>query len=365
MSQASGQSARSNLYVDPEIDTEIITHSAIKTFRRCPRQYWYKYILRLKQRTIGTPLKRGTWMHELLEAHHKGEDWKLRHIELCKQYDELLDEEKDYYGNLPEECYALMRAYVYYYANDAWETQETEFTLEVELPMKSALVVYRGRVDILFNDVFGLWIGDHKTHMRLPGITFRILDAQSALYIWAATQLGYDIQGFKWNYLRTVGPSKPRVVKAGNRLYKNMGETDYHTFGREIKRLLKTGELHAVTQEIKDILAMLKTQQHVPGEPGTSPFFRRDPLEKDDAMLDQVIGETVHTVARIRAYPFHNPRIIERNVDRSCEYCPFTDLCTTELIGGNTKYLLKNNFKVGDPMDYYQDRIPEKRQDEF
>lgn len=354
----------SNLYVDPEIDTEVITHSAIKTFRRCPRQYWYKYILRLKPVMVGVPLRRGIWMHELLEAHHKGEDWRLKHVELCAKYDELLDEEKDYYGDLPDDCYTLMRAYVYYYANDPWETQETEFTINAELPMKSALVVYRGRVDTLFTDMFGLWIGDHKTHLRLPGLSFRILDAQSALYVWAALESGLEVEGFKWNYLRTVGPSKPRVVKAGDRLYKKLGDTDYHTFGVTVKQFLKTGELKRMTPEIRDMLARLKAEQYVPGEPQNSPFFRRDPLEKDDGMLNQVVSEVVHTVARIRNYPFHRPEIIERVVDRSCEYCPFTDLCTTELMGGNTKYLLKNRFKVGDPMDYYQDRIPEKREDE-
>lgn len=355
--------AASNLYVDPKIDTEVITHSAIKTFRRCPRQFYYKYILRLKPRTVGTPLKRGIWMHELLEEHHKGGDWKMKHVELCQKYDELLDEEKDYYGNLPEDCYALMRAYVYYYAQDVWQVHETEFTLETELPMKSALVVYRGRVDALITDMFGLWIEDHKTHRSLPDLTFRLLDAQSGLYIWAAVQMGMEIQGFIWNYLVTTGPSKPRVVKAGDRLYKKLGPTDYHTFGREIKRLLRTGELTAVTPEIKQMLARLKAQQYIPGEPQTSQFFRRDRLEKDDSMLDQVVSETIHTVARIRKYPFNRPELIERTIDRGCSYCAYRDLCTIQLLGGDTRYLLKNNFKEGDPMDYYHDQVPEKRED--
>jgi hypothetical protein len=354
----------SNLYVDPAIDTEVITHSAIKTFRRCPRQYWYKYIQRLKPRTVGTPLKRGVWLHELLEAHHKGESWKLKHIELCKKYDELLDEEKDYYGDLPNECYALMRAYVYYYANDPWETRETEFTLETELPMKSALVIYRGRIDILFDDIFGTWIGDHKSHRSLPDLTFRLLDAQSALYVWAAISMGINVQGFKWNYLVTSAPSKPQAVKDGSRLYKRLGATDYHTYGAAVKQMLASGELKVVTPEIKQMLAYLKAQQYVPGEPQTSQFFRREPLDRDDDMLNQVIGEAVHTVARIRKYPFHNPQMIERVIDRGCSWCSYRDLCTTELLGGDANRVRRNMFKEGDPMDYYHDKASEKREDE-
>jgi hypothetical protein len=354
----------SNLYVDPEIDTQIITHSALKTFRRCPRQFYYKYVQRLKPRTVGTPLKRGTWIHELLETHHKGGDWKLRHIELCAKYDQLLDEEKDYYGDLPAECYALMRAYIYYYQNDPWQTRETEFTLEVELPMKRSLVVYRGRVDILFDNIFGLWIGDHKTHRSLPDLTFRLLDAQSALYLWAALELGWPVEGFMWNYLVTSGPSKPRAVKAGDRLYAKLGETDYHTYGIEIKKLLRSGALKAMTPEIRLKLARLKAEVYQPGEPQVSHFFRREPLEKSSAMLDQVVGEAVHTTTRIMHYPFHRPELIERSIDKSCSWCGFRDLCSAELMGANTRNLLKNNFKVGDPMDYYQDRVPEKRADE-
>ncbi len=348
----------SNLYLDPEIDKEVVTHSSLKVFRRCPQQYRYKYIERLKPRMLAQPLKRGTWLHSLLEEHHAGRDWKAMHRELCIKYEELLDDEKDYYGDLPNECYALMRAYVYYYKNDPWKTIETEFTIEVELPNGT---VYRGKIDILFENQFGLYAGDHKTHKTLPDMTFRLLDAQSAMYLWALLKKKYDIQGFVWNYIRVHAPSKPKMIKDGSRLSKVLGETDFHTYGGEIKRLIKAGELK-MDGEIYAKIMQLRNQVYVPGEPQTSPFFRRDVLEKGSPMLNRVMKENYHTIQRIKDYPFDRPDIVERVVDRSCTFtCGYRDLCTVELMGGNPKYIRNNQFRVGDPLDYYQDRVGEQK----
>lgn len=351
-----------NLYVDPELGAEVVTHSSLKTFRRCPKQYDYKYLQRLKPRMVGTPLKRGVWLHELLETHHNGDDWRIKHRELCAKYDELLDDEKDYYGDLPEDCHDLMRAYVYYYEDDPWKTIETEFTIEVELPNG---VVYRGKVDIMFENQFGLWLGDHKSHKTLPGLDFRLLDAQSALYLWAALKKKYEVEGFVWNYVRTHGLSRPRAVVDGTRLYKNLGDTDYHTYGTTVRRLLAEGKLKAVTSEIKEKLAQLKAIRYKPGEPQTSPFFRRDVLEKSGDMLRRVANENYHTVQRIRTYPFDHVDAVERVVDRSCSFsCSYTDLCSVELLGGDSRYIRKSQFRQGDPMDYYQDRAAGEKEGE-
>lgn len=345
-----------NLYVDPEIDKEVVTHSSLKVMRRCPKQYEYKYIRRLSPKRLSKPLERGTWMHSLLEEHHQGRDWRAEHERRTKLFNAMFDEEKDFYGDLPTELLALMEAYLWYYEDDPITVIETEFTIETELPNG---VVYRGRVDALMEDQFGLWIWDHKTHKTLPDLNFRLLDGQSALYIWAALRRKLPVQGFKWNYIRTVPPARPKAIKDGSRLSKVLGDTDYVTFKAGVQALMKSGELRRDCVDLDDIkkkLRYLKGQKYVPGEPQTSPFFRRDSLEKSPEMLERVARENFHTVQRIQKYPFHKEDYVERVVDRSCTYtCGFVDLCTVELMGGNPKNLLANSYKVKDPMAYYQD----------
>lgn len=339
------------LYVTDD-GTQVSTHSMLKTFRRCPKQADYKYVQRLKPRVIGTPLKRGSWLHLLLEEKMNGGDWRALHRKLCLKFNELLDEEKDYYGDLPNDCYRLMASYEWHYEQDPWKVIETEYTIETEFPDGT---LYRGRVDALIENRLGLWLVDHKSHKTLPGHSFRLKDGQSALYLWCALRNRIPVQGFIWNYIRTKPPTIPKMVQSG-RLSRVAIETDYPTYVKTLKKLKREKGLK-ITSEYIAKADYLKAQQYRPGEPQTSTFFRRDVLEKSNAMLRRVAQENHHTSKRMHSYDFENTDAVERVVDRSCEFsCSFTDLCTIELMGGNPTFLRKHNFTIGDPMDYYEDR---------
>lgn len=345
------------LYVDN--GHVIATHSMLKTFRRCPKQAEYKYVYRLKPRLLGKPLRRGTWLHSLLEVFHMGDDWMAVHTKLSRQFNEMFDEEKDFYGDMPTECLQLMLSYIWHYKNDPWKVLETEFTLETNFPDGT---IYRGKVDMLIENRFGLWLVDHKTHKTLPDHNFRLLDAQSALYLWAGLRNGLPLQGFIWNYLRTKAPSIPKRNLNGQ-MSKAKIDTDYPTYYKEIKRLHELDENPLkITPDITQKLAYLKSQRYVPDAPQTSTFFRRDVLEKSNGMLKRVATENYRTAKRMNTYDFDNADAVERVVERGCTFsCSYTDICAVELLGGNTRPLIKQNYTIGDPMDYYQDRAGEVR----
>lgn len=344
------------LYLDPDTGRVVSTHSMLKTFRRCIKQAEFKYDMRLKPRLLGKPLKRGTWIHELLEYYHKGDDWEAHHKKLCAKYDELFDEEKDFYGDLPREIEVIMRSYIWHYALDPWKILETEFTIECEFPDGS---IYRGKVDMLIENQFGMWLVDHKSHKTLPDFSFRVLDAQSALYLWAARRNRIPVQGFIWNYLKWKPPTVPKLLKAGNRISKSAVETDYPTYTRALKKYKAESPNFRITPEYVEHQRMLKAMQYRPGEPQSSPFFRRDVLEKDTDMLKQVAREAFRTHQRMNDYDFDKPGV-ERSPDNSCRFmCSYQDICTIQLMGGNIMPVLKQNYIIGDPNDYYQDRAGE------
>lgn len=331
----------------------IVTHSMLKTFRRCPKQTQYKYAERLKPKLESSPLKRGKWIHALIEAHSRGEDWKEEHQRWTRQFKKLFEEEQEKLGDLPTEIGRIMRGYFWHYEHDEdWKVLETEFTIECELPDGT---LYRGRVDNLVETRFGLYVVDHKSHKTLPDMNFRLLDAQSALYIWAANKIGIPVQGFIWNYIKAVAPKPLKFNKDGS-LSKRQGETDYPTAITSIKRAGQDPR----DPEFRDLLKFLKSQRYQPDSMQLSPFFRRDTLEKDSDVVMQVVKEAYHTTRRMHKYPFHRPEIVERVPDRSCTYmCSFKDLCATELMGGNADNVRRLQFKVGDPMDYYFDQKEE------
>lgn len=349
------------LYFDPDAangeGARISTHSMLKTFRRCPKQAEFKYVHRLKPKRLASPLKRGTWVHALLEAHHKGEDWKALHKKYSHEFSQLFDEEKDYYGDMPREIYTIMQSYIWHYANDPWEWIDQEFQLEAKLPDGT---VYRGKVDALIRNQFGLWLVDHKTHKTLPGLGYQLKDAQSALYLWAAQENGLQVNGFIWNYIKWKAPSPPKIVDRNRRLSDAANDTDYPTFVRALKRYREEfpNDFQIRPQDRKKA-EVLKSQRYEFGRPQSSSFFRRDVLEKSQDMIERVVQGNYTTSLRMHDYDFSNPDYVERVVDRSCEYqCSYVDLCNAELMGANTRPLLRN-YRTGDPNDYYNDRAGE------
>lgn len=353
------------LYWDPSADggegARISTHSMLKTFRRCPKQAEFKYVHRLKPKVLGSPLKRGTWVHALLEAKGKGEDWMKIHNAYTKQFNELFDEEKDYYGDMPMEILAIMQSYEWHYRNDPWEFVDNEFQLEAKLPDGT---IYRGKVDALIRNQFGLWLVDHKTHKTLPDSNFRLLDAQSALYLWAAQENGLEVNGFIWNYIRWKAPTIPHLLKDGKRISKTRADTDYPTFVKTLKKYKAENPQFRISQEDRDYAEYLKNQRYEFGKAQTSNFFRRDTLEKSQDMLERVVQGNYTTSLRMHDYDFSNPDYVERVVERGCTFsCSYTDLCTAELMGANTRPIIKNKYITGDPNDYYNDKageVPEK-----
>ena len=339
----------------------IITQSMMKTFRQCPREAYYKYVLRLKPKVYSTPLTRGKWIHALLEVHYKGGDWKEEHAKWVSQYRKLFDEEKEKLGDLPQECARLMRGYLWHYGDPryqeyGWKVHEVEMTLETDLPNGH---LFRGRVDLLVEDDFGLWIVDHKTHKRLPDWDYRLLDEQSPLYIWAARQMGIPVRGFMWNYIATSGMSTPTLLKDGKRFSKRLGDTDYPTYAQAVKQARKEApdtflSENADKDEVKRKLAQLKAERWNPYTPNGSPFFRRDILEKDDDLLQRVVETTCRTSERLHSYDFTNPDRVERNVD-SCKgfMCSYKSLTMGDLLNGDSTMTMKRDYVQGDPMAYY------------
>lgn len=349
-----------SLYQDDQ-GRDISTHSMLKSFQRCPNQARYKYAERLKPKLIvagDKPIKRGVWFHSLLEEYYAGRDWKLKHRQLSANFANLFDEEKDALGDLPNEMARLMRSYLWHYGANkddpfhGWKPLQTEMTLEAEWPDGEG--IYRGRIDLLVEDEHGLWIVDHKTHKTLPNITFRLLDAASALYIWAAWENDIPVRGFIWNYIRPKEPTKPELVYRDTpreRLTAKKIETDYPTYRLALKEYGLDPKDYAVQ------LNHLKNQRWAPDRVQTSPFFLRSTLEKDPDMISRVVAAAMKTRDHMQNYDYADIEAIERNTQRDCEFfCKYNRLCQTELMFGNADNIRSHQFTVGDPLDYYQDQ---------
>lgn len=348
----------------------ITTHSMLKSFLSCPKSGQYKYAERLKPRVATArdqPLRRGTWVHELLQAHYEGKDWREVHAANTRKFNLLMDEEKEALGDLPTEAARLMRSYLWHYGANkddpmhGWKVLGAEVTFDAVWPdSEDGMDIYRCRVDLLVEDEYGQLIVDHKTHKVLPTGIFRLQDMASPLYIWAARENGHDVRGFTWNYIRTKAPSTPKMAyvgKANQRLSTAALDTDYPTYAAAIRQYKAEYGLDHTAPQIQATLRRLKAQRWQPGAIQTSPFFRRDTLEKDDEMIARVVGTAMRTRDRMHA-DYEDVEVVERVSGRHCDWCSYRDLCSAELMGNTmgSSLIRRKQFRTADPLDYYQDQ---------
>ena len=310
-----------------------ITNSQAKTFLRCSQQYDYKFSRLLTPRRVGLPLKRGSWLHELLETHYAGGDWKDKHKELTKEFMKLFEEEREYYGDLPTICKNIMLAYLYRWRDEdsEWTVIETERKFEVELPKGNTLVF---KVDAIIEDDYGRWLVEHKSHKTIPNDNYRFIDIQSARYVWGLNQLGWDIQGVIWNYIRTKEPTKPPQLKRGGISMARKYDTELFTFLRALR------EYGLNPADYRDKILTLKNH---------STYFRRERVPKPPHVIETLVKEIDYTASKIeRGY-----RPV-RSIERGCLFaCDYLELCMTELYGGDAQQVERLNFRKATIEDYY------------
>lgn len=335
----------------------VITNSLVKNFKGCQQATKYQYVDLLAPKVFRSkPLKRGIWFHELLEARYsKHLSVPEVHQANCAQFAELLDEEKEALGDLPNEMAALYRSYMWYYRSDtSWKVHEVELKLEAELPNGQQ---GQGKADALIEDEHGdLWFVDHKTHERLPGWDYRLLDPQAPLYIWMGRQAGIPVRGFIWNYVVPKAPMPLRFKLNGGLSKVLPAVTDYPTVAREWPKEIRP-YLH---QDVRDVLTKLEKVRYDPEVVQVSPIFRRDFLEPDEATIDRVIADICASGENYEEFrqglALYPDRVVPRSVGRSCEWCDYKRLCIAELTGQNAAGIRHREFKTRDPFDYYEVR---------
>jgi hypothetical protein len=317
----------------------LISNSLLRTVTECERKYYYKGVKQLVLNRPSTPLKRGSWLHELLEAHYLGEGWEKRHRTLVKEYIRLSDEDKEYYGNLPDDCEMLMRRYVYHWRSVDRHLKIIAVEKVFELPWPHGHL-FQGKFDVIVEDEYGVWLMEHKSHKTLPDDDYRFQDIQTARYVYTLNKLGTygDITGILWNYIVTTLPKKPAILKDGSRLSKRKIKTDALTLIAALK------EYGLDPRDYRDDIIRLKKR--------SSDYFRRVPTPIQVPVVERLVKEGVLAADRIEE--LERGRTPIRNIGRHCTYsCDYQDLCIIELYGGNPKPLIKAKFHKELPLSYH------------
>lgn len=322
--------------------TETISWSKLRTWRRCHKQYEYKYVQRLVRKRPEVPLLRGRILGECLDAmsiHQAPEEILAKYQ---KEYARLFDEEREMYGDLIEDCRSILVRYDEIYENDKLtylslpskdSKTKKPYEIEVRVDLGGGLE-FLGYVDKVPQDEQGrIWVMDHKSHKNIPDEDARFADLQLVLYVWGLDRCDYDIpqvSGVLWDYLRTKVPTVPQLLKSGE-LSKRMDiDSDYATYMATI-----TGN-GLDPKNYTEILESLKGAEHN--------FFQRVRLPKPPkVMIDRVVTDMKTTAAEIK----HLAGVsTSRTMDRTCSQCSYYNICQTELRGLDGDFVRKSDYIV-------------------
>lgn len=311
-----------------------VSNSKLKTYRRCPKRYEYKYIHKLRPKAKALPLEKGSWMHSLLQTYYEGRNWKKEHIKLTGQFNNLWEEHREELGDLPGDCVRIMLGYLRQYPDDfsRFRVIDVEMDEIITLPNGLRLNII---VDLIMEDLIdgGLWPWDHKFRSKLGDPNDMMLDPQLTLYFWGLEQMGYkDIRGVMYNEVRTKVPTIPKLLVKGGLSKAKAIDTDVHTYMRAIR------EHNLDPSDYAEILQHIATNEE-------TRFFRRTPIPKDPPVVRTTMKECVDTAIEIlRSKKEHR---YPRSFEPGCKWdCEFKGLCIAELHGADISSMIKQDFEA-------------------
>lgn len=287
--------------------------------------YYYKYGLKLRPKKKGIALRRGSIIHECIEAYDSGRSWRKPYRNFAKQfYEETFKEEIVEMGDIPRMVEELMENYQALYENDGLIYLGNE--LHFELPLMPGVVI-EGYLDALVEDEKGaIWPKETKTYKRNPDYDFLLLNTQSALYTWAVTEMGYSPKGTLWDIIRAKEPGRPQFLKDGKVSKRGIDSTPY-----TVKKALR--EMGQNPEDYEDLLAKVSYED----------YFRRYPVRVNPTVVKGIMDDFKSTAREIMKF---GGKLRDRNLGKGCAWCDYKPLCQADLMGLDTEFIQKKQFEV-------------------
>lgn len=312
----------------------ITGYSMVRTYRRCPKAYEYKYLQNLQRVAPPAPLIRGTIIHQILDARAistpSGKGFKTIMSEYREKYGTLFKEEQEMYGeNFLDNIERVYQGYLREYPDEDLEYMSSEEFVSTPLVGD---IIFQGHLDKRVFKDGRLWVMDHKTHRNIPTEEQRFNDYQILMYVWAYNRehaKGDQIDGVIWDYIRTKPPTIPEpLVKGGLSQAKNI-DTDVYTYTRELVKLKLDPKPYKV------FLAELAKRAR-------GKFYQRVYLPAPSkVMVEQVVQDFTQS-----SQIMHGLKVYPRTMTRDCSWCEYYRICNAELRGLDHKFVRNSEYKV-------------------
>ncbi|MBN8605172.1 MAG: PD-(D/E)XK nuclease family protein, partial [Planctomycetes bacterium] len=228
-------------------DKNVLTYSALNTFRNCPRKYKHRYVDNLRPRMKVESLSFGSIIHSAIEIWYRSVDnanrlWGVLDFIDRSFAERTTNENQQANWHLAR---AIMTGYASRYATEDFTVIEIEksFIGNIRNPETgrcSQTFVMAGKADAIVQRSDGMYLLEHKTAASIDSNYLDKLwtDTQIALYCYYLRELGYPIVGVIYNVLLK------------SRLKQSKGETEeeFQTRHAELAAKNKSGKSTAKRQ---------------------------------------------------------------------------------------------------------------------
>jgi RecB family exonuclease len=239
---------------DSVLDRELLTTSRMNCLRRCPREHYLRYELRLRRSAEASYLRLGSAYHRGIELISQGMEPAEAIADAISGYAHCPPSiEADKWAVERETVTALIAGHAWRYGNDELEIIEVEKPFEIPLRnpktgAASRTFLLAGKIDAIGRLPDGRYVVvEYKTTGDdiAPGAMYWLRlrhDPQISLYVIAARELGYDVAGVFYDACRkpTIRLKKTETPEEyGQRLWEDITSVrpDYYYQRHEIPRL--------------------------------------------------------------------------------------------------------------------------------
>jgi len=338
-----------------------VSYSSVQDWRQCQQLYWYRYVLGLRPKVKAPALQLGTMFANYLEWYYGPlikPKFRVTKSNLAKLHRNAVKKVARTYGDeiqavaaladaadaaetaatlrqLPETVRVLAEAYHRVHGiDDLRQHKIIAVEQKFELPVADGIVL-PGRIDMITKTSDGYWLWEHKTTKSVPEQGRRFRDLQTLIYRVAVEEIFHvELAGIIWNYVRTVRPTAPAVLKNGTLSVAKDQVTTYDLYVEEImKQGLVTNDYEPYLRHIEERERMRMFPRHTL------------PLAQSEQIL---LRDYVATARDIQVARAQEDFVPVRNVAMHCDWCPFSKLCQIAIIGGDEDDVIRRHFDERD-----------------
>lgn len=309
-----------------------VSQSKVKSWRKCRRQYSYKYVEGLRPKKKKRPLQFGDLIHKMIEAHADAEDPFQLLDKIALEKGKMFAAEREMYGDIINDIRSIMTEYFDYWGESSLvylrrNKKSAEHEFEIEL---FDGVSFKGKIDAVGKNNDLRCLVEHKTFTRMPSEDHRWRNIQSSVYIRALDILGWSVEATLWDYIKSKPPIKPDILKSGA-----MSTKVIDSLPNVIMGVIEQNNLDP--SKYSEFIALIKNNR--------DSYFKRINTPVNKKIVDCVFDDFVSTAKEI--VELHG-KSQERTIDLHCDYCEFEPLCRAELLGMDVDFIKSREFSTNE-----------------